>query len=76
MAQSRSDGRVKALLAFKRRHAAGRDHVALLGNIYLHFVQDLWTKKVIVKQNQGSVMFRRYADDSILCFEKKADAEA
>lgn len=48
----------------------------LLGNIYLHFVQDLWIKKVIVKQSQGSVMFRRYADDSIVCFERKADAEA
>lgn len=48
----------------------------LLGNIYLHFVQDLWIKKVIAKRSQGSVMFRRYADDSIVCFEKKADAEA
>ena len=48
----------------------------LLGNIYLHFVQDLWIKKVVAKQSQGSVMFRRYADDSIVCFERKADAEA
>ena len=48
----------------------------LLGNIYLHFVQDLWIKKVMAKRSQGSVMFRRYADDSIVCFEKKADAEA
>ena len=48
----------------------------LLGNIYLHFVQDLWIKKVIAKRSQGSVMFRRYADDSIVCFEKKADAES
>ena len=48
----------------------------LLGNIYLHFVQDLWIKKVIAKRSQGSVMFRRYADDSIVCFERKADAEA
>lgn len=48
----------------------------LLGNIYLHFVQDLWIKKVVAKQSQGSVMFRRYADDSIVCFERKDDAEA
>jgi group II intron reverse transcriptase/maturase len=48
----------------------------LLGNIYLHFVQDLWIKKVVAKHSQGSVMFRRYADDSVVCFEKKADAEA
>jgi len=48
----------------------------LLGNIYLHFVQDLWIKKVIAKQSKGSVLFRRYADDSIVCFERRDDAEA
>jgi RNA-directed DNA polymerase len=48
----------------------------LLGNIYLHFVQDLWIKKVIAKKSKGSVLFRRYADDSIVCFERKDDAEA
>ena len=48
----------------------------LLGNIYLHFVQDLWIKKVVVKESKGSVIFRRYADDSIVCFERKDDAEA
>ena len=48
----------------------------LLGNIYLHFVQDLWIKKVVAERSQGSVMFRRYADDSIVCFERKDDAEA
>ena len=48
----------------------------LLGNIYLHFVQDLWIKKVIAKRSKGSVLFRRYADDSIVCFERKDDAEA
>jgi group II intron reverse transcriptase/maturase len=48
----------------------------LLGNIYLHFVQDLWIKKVVAKRSQGSVLLRRYADDSIVCFERKDDAEA
>ena len=48
----------------------------LLGNIYLHFVQDLWIKKVMARQSKGSVLFRRYADDSIVCFERKDDAEA
>jgi hypothetical protein len=46
-----------------------------LGNIYLHFVQDLWIKKVVARQSKGSVLFRRYADDSIVCFERKDDAE-
>lgn len=48
----------------------------LLGNIYLHFVQDLWISKVIARESKGSVLFRRYADDSIVCFERKDDAEA
>ena len=48
----------------------------LLGNIYLHFVQDLWIKKVVAKESKGSVIFRRYADDSIVCFQRKDDAEA
>jgi len=48
----------------------------LLANIYLHFVQDLWIKKVVAKRSSGSVLFRRYADDSIVCFERKDDAEA
>jgi len=48
----------------------------LLGNIYLHFVQDLWIKKVVTGKSKGSVLFRRYADDSIVCFERKDDAEA
>jgi len=48
----------------------------LLGNIYLHFVQDLWISKVVARESKGSVLFRRYADDSIVCFERKADADA
>jgi RNA-directed DNA polymerase len=31
---------------------------------------------VIAKESKGSVLFRRYADDSIVCFERKDDAEA
>jgi len=48
----------------------------LLANIYLHFVQDLWIKEVVAKRSRGSVLFRRYADDSVVCFERKDDAEA
>jgi RNA-directed DNA polymerase len=47
----------------------------LLANIYLHYVQDLWIKKVVAKESQGSVLFRRYADDSIVAFQRKDDAE-
>lgn len=40
------------------------------------FVQDLWIGKVIAKESKGRVLFRRYADDSIVAFERKDDAEA
>ena len=39
-------------------------------------MQDLWIKKVVAEKSKGSVIFRRYADDSIVCFERKDDAEA
>jgi hypothetical protein len=45
-------------------------------SFYLCFVQDLWIKKVMVRESKGSVLFRRYADDSIVCIERKDDAEA
>jgi hypothetical protein len=47
-----------------------------LGNIYLHFVQDLWIGKIVAGKSKGSVLFRRYADDSVVCFARKDDAEA
>jgi len=48
----------------------------LLANIYLHFVQDQWIKKIVSKHCKGRVLFRRYADDSIVCFERHDDAQA
>ena len=48
----------------------------LLGNIYLHFVQDLRIKKDVAEKSKGSVLFRRHAGDSIVCFERKDNAEA
>ena len=48
----------------------------VLANIYLHFVQDEWIKKVVSKRSKGQVLFRRYADDSVVCFERHDDAQA
>lgn len=48
----------------------------MLANIYLHFVQDEWIKKVVGKRCKGRVLFRRYADDSVVCFERLDDAQA
>ena len=46
----------------------------VLANIYLHYVQDLWIRKVVTKRSGGRVLFRRYADDSVVCFEREDDA--
>jgi RNA-directed DNA polymerase len=48
----------------------------ILANIYLHYVQDEWIKKVVAKRSRGKVLLRRYADDSVVCFEREGDARA
>ena len=47
----------------------------ILANIYLHHVLDLWIEKVVKKHCEREVIFMRYADDLIVGFEKKSDAE-
>lgn len=46
----------------------------ICGNVYLHYVIDLWFEKVVRKQTEGQAYMVRYADDSIFCFEKQEDA--
>lgn len=41
----------------------------VLANIYLHYVLDLWTEKVIGKRVQGQMVYERYADDFVCGFE-------
>jgi RNA-directed DNA polymerase len=48
----------------------------VLANIYLHYVQDEWIKKVVTRHCKGKVLFRRYADDSVVCFKHESDARA
>ncbi len=47
----------------------------LLANIYLHYVFDLWVQAWRRKQAHGDVIVVRYADDIVVGFQKKADAE-
>ena len=47
----------------------------LLANIYLHYVCDLWVHAWRQKCAQGSVIVVRYADDIVLGFQVKSDAE-
>lgn len=47
----------------------------LLANIYLHFVLDLWFEKKVRPTFQGEAYLIRFADDFVVCFQYKRDAE-
>jgi group II intron reverse transcriptase/maturase len=47
----------------------------LLANIYLHYALDLWFEKVVRKKCTGFARMIRYADDFVVCFQYKTDAE-
>jgi group II intron reverse transcriptase/maturase len=47
----------------------------LLANIYLHYALDLWVEKVYRKSCTGIARLIRYADDFVVCFQYKAEAE-
>lgn len=46
----------------------------LLANIYLHYCFDLWANQWRKHQGCGDVIVVRYADDSVLGFQRKCDA--
>jgi RNA-directed DNA polymerase len=48
----------------------------LLANIYLHYVFDLWVNQWRRKSAQGDMIVVRYADDAVLGFEHRNEAEA
>jgi RNA-directed DNA polymerase len=47
----------------------------LLANIYLHYVLDLWFEKAIRPACHGEAGLVRYADDLVVCFQYKEEAE-
>lgn len=47
----------------------------LLSNIYLHEVLDLWYENMIKPRLEGRTELIRYADDAVIMFERKDDAE-
>ena len=47
----------------------------LLANIYLHYALDLWFEKAYRKSCTGYARLIRYADDFVVCFQYKTDAE-
>jgi RNA-directed DNA polymerase len=47
----------------------------LLANVYLHYVLDLWIRRWRKTQAHGDVIVVRFADDFIVGFEHRTDAE-
>jgi len=46
----------------------------LLGNVYLHYVFDLWVERWRRREARGEMIVVRYADDQIVGFEREDDA--
>ena len=46
----------------------------VLANIYLHYVLDLWMERVIMRNYTCYVGIVRYADDFIICIQRKVSA--
>jgi hypothetical protein len=47
----------------------------LLANVYLHYVFDLWVQHWRTHRATGDVIVVRYADDTVLGFQHRAEAE-
>lgn len=47
----------------------------LLANIYLHEVLDVWFEEDVKPRMQGAAFLVRYADDAVLVFAERRDAE-
>jgi group II intron reverse transcriptase/maturase len=47
----------------------------LLANVYLHYVLDLWVQRWRKRQARGDVVVVRWADDFVVGFQHRAEAE-
>ena len=47
----------------------------VLANVYLHYALDLWFDRVVRRMTQGRCVMLRYADDFVVAFERREDAE-
>ena len=66
------DGR---LLVTETGTGQGQVVSPLLANVYLHYVLDEWFEEVVKPLLKGEAYEVRYADDFILCFQYREDAE-
>ena len=47
----------------------------VLANVYLHYALDLWFERVVKREARGRCVMLRYADDFVVAFERREDAE-
>ena len=47
----------------------------LLANLYLHHVLDVWFEEQVKPRLKGQAFAIRYADDALLCFQNREDAQ-
>ena len=66
------DGR---LLGSETGTGQGQPISPLLANIYLHYILDQWFEDEVKPRLKGEAYEIRFADDAILCFQHKEDAE-
>ena len=63
------------LLVSETGTGQGQTISPLLANIYLHFVLDEWFEHEVKPRLRGEAHEIRFADDAVLCFQYKEDAE-
>jgi RNA-directed DNA polymerase len=55
--------------------AQGSTLSPMLGNVYLHHVLDVWLEREVRSRLRGKVCLVRYADDLVIGFERREEAE-
>ena len=63
------------LLVSETGTGQGQTISPLLANIYLHYVLDEWFENAAKPRLRGAAHEIRFADDAVLCFQYKEDAE-
>jgi RNA-directed DNA polymerase len=61
--------------AFDEGVPQGASASPLLGNVYAHYVLDLWAHQWRTRNARGDVVIVRFADDFVVGFEHREDAE-
>jgi len=63
------------LLVSETGTGQGQPISPLLANVYLHYVLDKWFEEEVKPRLKGEAYEIRFADDAILCFQHKEDAD-